>query len=53
MFKRNVKFSVDDPVHTVMNLTKITFIKMVGILAEQSFSLQFGFSCVWGVVLLW
>ena len=39
-------FPIDDPVHTVMNVTKIACIEMVGILAEQSFLLQFGFLCV-------
>jgi hypothetical protein len=29
-----------------MNVTKIACIEMVGILAEQSFLLQFGFLCV-------
>jgi len=54
IFKRNVIFSVDDPVHTVMNFPEITCIEMVGILAEQSFLLQFGFLCVGcGIVVMW
>ena len=55
IFERDMIFSVDDPVHTVMNLTKITCIEMVGIMAEQSFLLQFGSSCVGcgTVVVMW
>jgi hypothetical protein len=52
MFKRNLMFSIDDPLDIEMNLTKITFIEMVGILAEQS-SCFILVSRVWGVVLLW
>jgi len=48
-------FSVDDPLHTIMNLTKMTFIEKVVFLAEQSFLLQFGISCLWCgiVVVMW